>query len=73
ATVDGQPAPILRADYIFRAVPVPAGEHAVELIFQPFSFTVGALISGLTLIGVAMLFLLARKAGIKNLRQIGAG
>ncbi len=56
ATVDGQSAPILRAYYTLRAVPVPAGEHIVELIFRPFSFTVGAIITVLSIlmIGVAL-------------------
>jgi hypothetical protein len=58
ATVDGQSAPILRADYTLRAVPVPAGEHTVELIFRPFSFTVGAIITVLSLVVIgAALFL----------------
>ena len=52
ARVDGQPVPLFRADYILRAVPVPAGEHTVELAFQPLSFTIGAIISGLTVIGL---------------------
>jgi len=34
ATVDGAPAPIYRADYLLRAVPVPAGRHTVVFRFQ---------------------------------------
>ena len=45
ATVDGQPVPIDRADILFRAVKVPAGQHRVELHYQPQSFSIGALIS----------------------------
>ena len=52
ATVNGQPTPILRANYILRAVPLPAGEHTVELIFRPTSFTLGAIISIVTIIAV---------------------
>ena len=54
ATVDGQLASLLRADYVLRAVPVPAGEHTVELTFRPFSFTLGAIVSGITLVVVAV-------------------
>jgi hypothetical protein len=50
ATVDGQPAPLLRTDIILRGVPVPAGSHRVELHYAPQSFSLGALISGLTLL-----------------------
>ncbi|MGC8878081.1 MAG: YfhO family protein, partial [Anaerolineae bacterium] len=45
ATVDGQPAPILRANLMFRAVPVKPGEHRVEFRYQPVSLRIGAWIS----------------------------
>ena len=35
--VDGKPAPILRANLIFRGVEVSAGHHTVEFAFHPFS------------------------------------
>lgn len=37
AQVDGRPAPILRADLIFRAVEVAAGRHSIEFRYQPLS------------------------------------
>jgi len=46
-------APVLRADYTLRAVPVPAGRHRVELAFDPLSFKVGLGISSFTLLAVA--------------------
>ncbi|HZU75518.1 MAG TPA: YfhO family protein, partial [Dehalococcoidia bacterium] len=45
AFVDGQPAPLLRGDVLFRVVPVPAGEHEVEFRFEPQSLRLGLLIT----------------------------
>lgn len=47
ATVDGVSAPIIRADIMFRAVVLPAGEHVVEFRFVPQSLRLGLWISGL--------------------------
>lgn len=41
ATIDGHPAALLRANYLARAVALPAGEHEVRLVYTPRSFTVG--------------------------------
>lgn len=35
ARIDETPAEIYRADYVFRAVPVPPGEHIVTMRYQP--------------------------------------
>ena len=56
ATVDGRPAPLLKADYILRAVPLMPGEHSVELRFRPGSLVWGLAISALGLAGIACLF-----------------
>jgi hypothetical protein len=34
ATVDGLPAPVLRAYHTLRAVPVPAGTHTVAMVYR---------------------------------------
>jgi len=54
ATVDGQPAELLRADYVFRAVPVPAGEHTVRLEFAPWTWRAGLWLSIITWIGLGI-------------------
>ncbi len=43
--VDGQEAPLLRADLIFRAVYLSAGSHRVEFEYLPESFRLGCWIS----------------------------
>ena len=45
AYVDGEPAPLWRGNYLFRAVPVPAGVHVVELRYEPVPFRIGAVVS----------------------------
>ncbi|MEK6573128.1 MAG: YfhO family protein, partial [Chloroflexota bacterium] len=50
ASVDGNPQPILRADYNFRAVAVPAGTHTVIFEYAPFSVTLGLIITAIALI-----------------------
>ncbi len=50
ATVDSQPTQILRANYVFMALPLEAGEHQVVLHYQPVSLTLGALVSGMSVL-----------------------
>jgi hypothetical protein len=49
AFVNGKRAKIYRADYTFRAIPLNAGTHQVEFIYDPMSFKLGA---GMTLLGI---------------------
>jgi hypothetical protein len=55
ATLDDQPTPILRAYGAFSAVVVPAGEHTVRFVYNPLSYRVGAVISGLAWAGILAL------------------
>jgi uncharacterized membrane protein YfhO len=45
AYVDGQPAHLLRANYTFQAVQVPAGRHHVRLAYEDLTFQFGAAVS----------------------------
>lgn len=66
ATVDGQRAPILRTNYAFRGVTIPAGTHVVRFLYRPASFRWGAAISlGTTAFAV----LAAGYAGVRGWRS----
>jgi hypothetical protein len=73
AAVDGKAAPILRADYAFRAVAVPAGRHLVTMVFRPASWYAGLAISSATCLALVVLagVLLSRRRRAAH-RQEGA-
>ena len=48
--VDGEESEMLRAYGALGAVALPAGDHVVELMYDPPSWRLGALLSGLTLL-----------------------
>jgi hypothetical protein len=52
ATVNGQPAPLVRANGAFVAVPVPAGVSEVTLTYDPLSVRLGLLLSGVAVVGI---------------------
>jgi uncharacterized membrane protein YfhO len=57
ASIDGQPVKIYPADYAFRAIAIPAGEHMVTFRFNPFSFNTGFAITLIFLLGAFLLCL----------------
>ena len=53
ATVDGSDVPVVRADYVLRAVCVPAGEHTVELVYDPPLLKIGLGITAVAMVVLA--------------------
>lgn len=55
AWIDGVENEIMRANYDFRALPLPAGDHTVVFRFNPLSFKIGLWTSfaGIVLVGLA--------------------
>jgi len=64
ATVDGEPAPIYRADLLFRAVAVEAGQHRVIFTFRPASLWIGMSVSLTGLVGLALALSKAKRGDI---------
>jgi len=54
ALVDDKPTPILRANYLFRAVRVPPGDHEVVFVYQPASFRAGLAMAGGSFVAFAL-------------------
>jgi Bacterial membrane protein YfhO len=52
ATVDGRRTAVHRVDYLLRGITVPAGTHTVEFRYQPASWRVGWIISGITMLAL---------------------
>jgi hypothetical protein len=66
AFVDGIETPLLRANYAFQAVMVPAGAHRVELRYRDRAFQVGSLLSVASLLGLAVF---SRRHRVRNTTQ----
>jgi len=68
-TVDGHARPLLRADYLLRAVRVPAGEHQIEFTFAPPALLWGGALSAAGLIACCGLLVAWAWRG----RRVGQG
>ena len=71
ATVDGVETAVVPTHHALRGVPLPAGQHTVELRYEPLSLRVGVGITALT--AVAMLAVFAAPAWTQRSRRARLG
>jgi uncharacterized membrane protein YfhO len=68
ATLDGQPAPVLRANLAMRAIPITSGTHRIVLSFSPPGLRVGLVLS---LVGLFALIALTAIGKWRNVPKTG--
>ena len=72
ASVDGRPAPVLRANVLFRGVRLAPGRHAVRFAYRPAAATLGASSFGAGVLLAAALAWLARREASEAMGPFGA-
>jgi hypothetical protein len=66
AKIDGENAPLYRADYLFRGIFVPAGNHKLTIAYQPISFYTGLVITVLS--GLCLIVIIINRKVVKDSR-----
>ena len=69
AYIDGKKVAHLQADYVLRALPIPAGKHSIEFKFEPQVVQTGSTITLVSSVGILLLLIggiyFERKKGSK--------
>ena len=68
AYIDGKIAPYLRANYVLRAVEIPAGNHKIEFKFEPQVVKTGSIIALISFIIMIILLVVSIYVAFKKTR-----
>lgn len=71
AFIDGKPTDIIRTNYALRGLKIPAGEHKIEMKFEPQTFLTGLKIANIT--SILLLLLVAASLIFEVIRQNKTG
>ena len=72
AYVDGAEVAILPTHHALRGIPIPSGEHTVELRYDPLSLRLGLWISGIVTAAMVVVFLIAGWSWLSGrIRRVG--
>ncbi len=67
ATIDGTPVEIGRVNYLLRAIKLPAGEHTIEMSFNPKSLNVTVSIAYVSIVCIYIIMIIAVGLSTKKL------
>jgi hypothetical protein len=67
AFIDGKTVPVLRANYVLRALEVPAGKHVIEFRFEPKAYVIGNRITQAS--SWVLVLVLAAVLGVSSRRE----
>lgn len=77
ATIDGIETPILKCNYLFRGIEIPAGDHDILLKFKPISAEKGKIFKWgsflVILLGFCSIFYLKRRSASPARQETGDG
>jgi len=66
AYVDSKREKIYQANYAFRAIPLTAGRHEVEFVYDPLSFKLGTAVTLLGITGCIGIIWVTKRRGAKE-------
>jgi len=71
ARIDGQESRVVAVDAMLIGVPVPAGDHRIEVFYQPRSVTIGASVSATAALVILLLLVWKRRGQVPRQGSIG--